>query len=181
MSKDFRDKCKLLSERLAILNNMLNELKQQIIVQDLSNEIGKQVKVGRTLISEMDWLDETDIGGESFNLNNKSEGKYRGYVIYTKKDYRTIGLGFLYKNEVVAPHMDFCVDAIIAKYSDVELDEITILIEEAINDINVDITYLNENTDICTHDHYYGEYNKGFESHSRYETISEVINNFKRS
>lgn len=73
MSEQFRNRCKSLSERLNILNKLLTELKQQIILQDLSTELGKQVKVERHLISGFDWLEEIDVGGESFNLINKSE------------------------------------------------------------------------------------------------------------
>jgi len=180
MSDKFRNKCKLFSERLNTLNKLLTELKQQIILQDLSIELDTQVKVGIHLISGLDWLEETDIGGESFNLINKSEGKYYAYVIYTKKEYHTVGLGFIYKNELIYPHMDSGVEKIIAKYNNMELDEITKLIDDTINDINDDIDFLNSNPDICKHEHYYGEYNKGFESHFRYETISDVINDYKK-
>lgn len=62
MSKEFRSKCKLFSERLDVLNNLLTELKQQIILQDLSTVLGRQVKIGRHLVSDIDWLEEIDIG-----------------------------------------------------------------------------------------------------------------------
>lgn len=180
MNEKFRSKCKVFSERLDILNKLLAKIKEQIILRDLSIELGTQIKVGRHLISGLDWLEETDVGGETFNLINKSEEKYYSYVIYTKKDYHTVGLGLLYKNALISPHMDFCVEGIIAKYSDIELDEIIELIDETVNNINNDIDYLNSNTDIRTHEHYYGEYNKGFESHYKYETISDVINDYKK-
>ena len=54
MSKEFRSKCKLVSERVDVLNNLLTELKQQIILQDLSTVLGRQVKIGRHLVSDID-------------------------------------------------------------------------------------------------------------------------------
>lgn len=180
MSEKFRNKCKLFSERLDILYKSLTELKQQIILQDLSDELGTQIKAGRQLIPGFDWLEEIDAEGESFNLINKSEEKYYSYVIYTKKEYHTVGLGLMYKNDIISPQMDFGIEKIISKYKDIELDEITKLIDETIKNINNDIDYLNSNFDIRTHEHYYGEYNKGFDSLYRYETISDVINDYKK-
>lgn len=179
MSNNFRNKCKLFRERLEILNNLLTELKQRIILQDLSVELNTPIEVGRKIISGHNWLEEIDVAGESFNLINKSENKYYSYVIYTKRPYHTVGLGFIYKKEIIAPHMEFEIEKIIAKYSDSELDEISKLIDETLEKINQDIDYLNSNTDIKTHEHYYGEYNKGFESNYRYDTISDVINDYK--
>jgi len=180
MSKEFRNKCKLFSERLGILNNLLEELKQQIILQDLSTALSTQVKIGRHLISGFDWLEEIDIGGDSFNLINKSKNKFYSYVVYTKRPYHTVGLGFMYKKEVVAPHMEFEVERIIAKYSNEELDEISRLMDDAMGNINQDIDFLRSNSDVKMHEHYYGEYNKGFESQYRYETISDVIDDYKK-
>lgn len=180
MSETFRNKCKVFSERLDILNKLLSKLKEQIILQDLSIGLDTQIRVGRHLISGLDWLEETNVEGETFTLINKAEEKYYSYVIYTKKEYHTVGLGLIYKNELISPHMDFCVEKIIAKYSDIELDEIIKLIDETIININNDIDYLNSNTDIRTHEHYYGEYNKGFESHYKFETISDVLNDYKK-
>lgn len=180
MTTNFREKCKLFRERLDILNNLLIDLKQRIILQDLSTELGTPIKLGRHLISGVDWLEEIDVGGESFNLINTLEKKYCAYVVYTKKQYHTVGLGFLYKNEVVSPHMEFSVDSIIAKYNDVELDEILKLMDETMKNINQDIDFLNSNSEIEKHEHYYGEYNSGFESHYRYETISDVVDDYKK-
>ena len=180
MSNEFKSKCKLFSERLGVLNNLLVELKQQIILQDLSTALGTQIKSGRHLISSFDWLEEIDVGDESFNLINKSENKYWSYVVYTKRPYHTVGLGFMYKNEVVSPHMEFEVGRIIAKYSDEELDEISMLMDETMNNIKQDIDFLKSNSDAKMHEHYYGEYNKGFESHYRYETISDVFEDYKK-
>lgn len=181
MNENFRSKCKSLSERLDILNKLLTELKQQIIIRELSIELDAQIEVGRHLFSDIDWLEETVVRGESFTLINKSEEKSFSYVIYTKKEYHTMGLGFIYKKDIVTPHMDFCVEEIISKYSNIELNEIIKLIDEAMANINHDIEYLNSNSDICTHEHYYGEYNKGFDSHYRFETISDVIDDYKKS
>ena len=180
MREIFRSKCKLLSERLAILNKLLVELKQQIILDDLSSELNTQVKVGRHFCSATSWLEEIDVEGESFDLINKSEEKYYSYVIYTKKEYHTVGLGLIYKNELIAPHMDFCIEDIIKKYNDVELSEINKLIDDNIKKIDIDIDYLNSHKEIHAHEHYYGEYNKGFDSRYRYETILDVINDFKK-
>jgi len=180
MREEFKKKCRLLSERLDVLNDLLTELKQRIILNDLSIELGLQVKAGRHLISGTDWLEETDVGGESFNLINQSKEKYYSYVVYTEKEYHTVRLGFMYKKELISPQMDFCVEKIVAKYNAIELDEITKLIDEAISNINVDIDYLVSNSDIHAHKHYFGEYNKGFDSYYRYDTISDVINDYKK-
>ena len=180
MSEKFRRKCQSLIGQLDILNKLLTELKQQIILQELAIELDTQVKAGRHLISGFDWLEEIDLEADTFTLINKSKEKYCAYVIYTEKEYHTIGLGFLYKNELISPHMDAHIEKIIANYNDTELDEITILIDDAINNISNDIDYLNANSDIGIHEHYYGEYNKGFPSRYRYETISDVINDYKK-
>lgn len=105
---------------------------------------------------------------------------FPSYVVYTKKEYHTVGLGLIYKNELISPHMDFCIEDIIKKYNDVELSEINKLIDDNIKKIDNDIDYLNANKEIHTHEHYYGEYNKGFDSRYRYETILDVINDFKK-
>ncbi len=179
MIREFREKSKLLTERLGILNDLLERLKQQIILEDLSNELGIQVKAGRQQIDGFDWIEEIDIKGEVFTLINKTKNKYNSYVVYTKKDYHTIGLGLLYNNELISPHMDFQVENIIKKYSEVELDEISKLIDEAIVNINQDIDYLNVNFGTERHEHYYGEYNKGFESKYHYESILSVFADYK--
>lgn len=62
MSNEFKSKCKLFSERLDVLNNLLTELKQQIILQDVSTVLNTQVKIGRHLVPGFDWLEEIDIG-----------------------------------------------------------------------------------------------------------------------
>lgn len=180
MNEDFKSKCILFSERLDILNDLLIKLKQQIILKDLSVELGTQVELGRHSISGLDWVEEIDVGGDSFNLINKSKDKYYSYVVYTKRDYHTVGLGLMYKNELVAPHMKFEIERITAKYSDEELKEISMLIDETINSINRDIEILRSGDDSQMYEHYYGEYNKGFDSHYRYETISDVINDYKK-
>ena len=180
MCKDFKRKCELFSEQVKILNALLAEFKQKIIVQDLSSVLNAQVKTGRNKISDIDWLEETDINGDTFNLINKTEKKYYAYVVYTKKSYHTIGLGFLYKKELVSPHIESEVGRIIAKYKSDELDEISLLIDEHINCIKKDIEFLRSNPDIQTHEYFYGEYDKGFESQYRYETIAEVVEDYKQ-
>lgn len=79
MREIFRSKCKLLSERLAILNKLLVELKQQIILDDLSSELDSQVKEGRHFCSDTSWIEEIDVEGELFELINKSKEKYYSY------------------------------------------------------------------------------------------------------
>lgn len=181
MIKDIlKNKCELLSENLDLLNTLLIELKQQIILQDLSNILDIKIDVGRKPISGFDWLEEISIDGETFSLINKHKGKYCSYVVYTKKPYHTIGLGLMYKGEVIAPHLNHYIESIIAKYNNEELEEISKLIDDYIIDINQDIDYLKSNPNPSMHSHYYGEYNKGFESHNLYETISEVIDDYRK-
>lgn len=177
MNEKFRKECKLLNDRLGILNEMLEKLKQRLILQDLSKELNTQMKEGFQLIKGLNWLEEVYVDGETLTLINKSKDKNRSYVIYTKREYHTIGLGFDYKKEIIAPHQDFEVEKILTKYNDVELNEILELVDTAIININKDIDYLNFNHD--GYEHYYGEYNKGFESRNHYESISEVINDYK--
>lgn len=179
MSEMFRDKCKLLRERLETLCNMLTALKQRIIIRDLSELFNIRITDGRQLVSGIDWLEEVKVEGETLTFINKTKESYWSYVVYTKREYHTVGLGLMYKDNLISPHMDFEVEGIIAKFSLAELDEISELIDETIANINGDIDYLNAHHDEQMHEHYYGEYNSGFDSHHRYETISDVVNDYK--
>lgn len=179
MNNAFKVKCDLLSDRLNILYKLLTELKEKIIINDLSNELDTQLNIGRQLISNFDWLEEIDIDGDTLTLIDRSKGKYYSYVIYTEKEYHTVGLGFMYKNQLISPHYEPEVQKIITNHSDLELEEISKLVDQIILNINQDIEYLRSNPEITAHKHYYGEYNKGIESQYIYDDISKIICDFK--
>lgn len=179
MRENFRSKCKCLEERYKEIHRLLSELHQNIIVQDLSKELNTPFTIGRHFKMDFDNIEEVIIDESGLTLINKQTDSYYSYVVYTKKEFHTIGLGFMYKGKVVAPHMDFCVDDLIRTYNANELLEIEALMEELLININDDILFLTSNTDVNSYAHYYGDYNKGFYSNSIFETISDVINNFK--
>lgn len=179
MKDMFSEKCSEISKQLETLNNLLEKLKERIVISDLSKALSAQVKPGRQVYQTIEEFEEIDIQGETFTLINKTSQKYRGYVILTTKEYHTVGLGFMYKKEVVSPHMPGSVDMIIHKYSDDELGEIAEIIDAAMIEIKQDIAFLKANPSISGHEHYYGEYNKGFSSQHRYDTISDVIADYK--
>ena len=179
MKEEFRSKCKYLEERYKEIHRLLSQLHQNIIVQDLSKELNTPLTIGRHSNIDFDKIKEIIIDEGGLTLINKQTDSYYSYVVYTKKEFHTIGLGFMYKGKVVAPHMDFCVEDLIRKYNNDELLEIEALMEEELTHMNDDIAFLTSNTDVNVYAHYYGEYNKGFDSNSRFETISDVINNFK--
>ena len=178
MKETFKENCKLLRDRLDLLNNKLEELKQRIIIQDLSDVLGVSVKAGSNRFTELDWLDEIMIDGEGFTLINKSKEKYFSYVVYTEKDYRNDGLGYPYKNDIISPQYEFGEDEIIRKYNAEDVSKILSLIIDEIKRIDSDIKYLEANPSLDKHSHYYGEYNKGFKSVHRFESINDVINDF---
>lgn len=91
--RKFRNKCKELRERQDVLNNMLEQWKQQLMLQDLSTALGIQIERGGQPIDGFDWIEEIYADGETFTLINKAKDKYRAYVICTQKGYHANGLG----------------------------------------------------------------------------------------
>ena len=89
-----------------------------------------------------------------------------------------MGLGIEYKGKVISPHISDGADCIITEYNDEELKEIIELIEKYISDIDKDIAFLQGNSSVDSHPHYYGEYNSGFESHNRFNNLADVVNDF---
>jgi len=180
MREVFKSKCKHFEERLNVLYSLLEELKQGIIIKDLSEELNISINVGFTKTDSIDWVEEIDVSGESFTLINRTKNKYCSYVVYTAKEYHTVGLGLMYKKEIVAPHMNSMVEGIISKYNDVELGEIIDQMDDYLVEIEKDIDYLKTDTSFEKFEHYYGEYNKGFESRYKYDTILDVLNDYKK-
>lgn len=180
MEQQFRNKCQILNKRWKEICELLDNLKENIIISDLSGIFNLSFKSGRQQIKGIDLIEEINVTGDTFTLINKEKEKYRSYVVYTEREYHTIGLGFKYNGELVSPHIDFMVEDIITKYNSQELEEIMKLIDEYLSSMMEDIEYLKIHSDVTEYDHYYGEYNKGFDSHYRYKSISEVISDFRK-
>ena len=178
MDNTFKTKCDDLRDRLDILNKKVELLQQQIIIQDLTTALGLSVSVGRRKITGFDGIEEIIIDhGDTFTIINQSKNKYYSYVVYTERKFYFMGLGYKYKDDIVAPHIDSA-DKLLLKYNEDELKDISKLIDKSIIEISQDISYLDSNPNPSDYAHYYGEYNKGFDSLKRFNSIQDVINDF---
>ena len=52
--------------------------------------------------------------------------------------------------------------------------------DHLIKDINQDIEFLKSDSNTEKYEHYYGEYNKRFDSRKRYKTILEVFDDYRK-
>lgn len=179
--EQFKGKSYLLKERLHELNDLLYNMQQEFIKHDLVVELVSSTILnnGSNKLTSYDWIDEVIINGKVFTLINKAKQSYKGYEVYTKKDYNIIGLGFKYKKDIVSPHISLGVDKILEKYNEQEILEITQLIERELIKIEEDINYLNQNKNINLHKYYYKNYDGLFEGDRTFQTISDVIADFK--
>lgn len=180
MEQIFKTKCNLLNKRLNILCAKISELKLSIIIQDLSKTLDKNFHFGVNIVNGLEWIEKIYIDDDVFTLANENKDKYFAYTVYTEKEYNTIGLGFLYNGDIIAPHKESEIDYILSKYKNNELTEISNIIDEQILLINQDIEYLENNQDPSLHKHYYGEYNKGFDSRTKFATITDVFDDYKK-
>lgn len=178
----FKEKACLLQNKVHKLYSLLEDLKENIIKNDLASALSKiqALKKGTNLIDCYDWIEEVIIDGELFNFIDRKSEKYKAYVAYTEREYNTLGLGFMYKNDIVSPHIEGQIDNIIYKYKENELEEIMCLIDKRLISIGEDIDYLEKNKNIKIHKHYYRNYSSGgFEGGEKFMTIIDVINDFK--
>lgn len=180
MEQIFKTKCNLLNERLNVLYAKISELKLSIIIQDLSKTLDKNFHFGVNIVNGLEWIKKIYIDDGVFTLANENEDKYFAYTVYTEKEYNTIDLGFLYNGDIIAPHIENQIDCILSKYKMNELTEILKIIDKKILLINQDIEYLENNQNPSLHKHYYGEYNKGFDSHTKFATINDVFDDYKK-
>jgi hypothetical protein len=177
--EQFKSKCKTLRAKYLDINGLLSILKEQYIIHTLSQSLGFTVAKGTNKV-DLDWVEEIYVESEIVQFINRNKQKYKSYVAYVKKEYSTIGLGIIYKKEVVSPHMDFAVDNIIEKYSEQELAEISDLIDEYLIYIDKDIEYLQNNSELDKHEFYFRNYESGgFEGDELYTTLNDVIANYK--
>lgn len=177
--EQFKSKSQALSVEYKKINNLLSKLKEDYIISCLNHELGTYLAIGTNKVS-LGWVEELSIGGEVFTFINRFKQKYKSYVCYIKKDYHIIGIGLLYKKDVVSPHMDFVVDTIISKYSEQELSEIITLIDDYLVKMNDDINFLISNADVNQHEFYFRNYESGgFEGEECFETIHDVVEDFK--
>lgn len=176
---NFKIKCKHLQTYLKELNTLLYDIEEKIIIRDLEkyfkNE-GENIKLsaGSNIIN-YDEIDEVFLDGEVFTIINKGMEKYFGFVVILEKEFCTIGLGFMYNDKIISPHMDFEVGNILNKYNKDELIDIISIIDEKIELIKSDIEYINTHKDLNYYKYHYGEYNKGFPSNIKFDTINEIL------
>lgn len=179
MSEALRNACERYKMKLEVLNGLRSELSQALIIRELSCELGVQIHVGRNVFRGRTWLEEAIIKGESLTLMHVNKGC--SYVLYTVREYYEDGVGFAYDDDIIVAHASNAAENIQRKYCDSKINEITDLIEECSRQVDADIAYLHQNTAFEAHDHYYGEDNHGFPSRLRFETISDVVDDFKGS
>lgn len=161
------------------LYKITDELGERIIIQDLSDELGITLKSGFNKIVDSELVDEIRVEGCVFNLMQKSKGIYKAYVLHFEKEYNLPYLGFMYKKEIVSPHIEGQAQEILMKYNAQEISEILDEVEKRINAINSDISYLNSGTDLKEHRFYYRNYNGMFDGEEHFNDLKEVFENFK--
>lgn len=175
----FTERANVFKEISNTLYKMIDELGERIIVLDLSDELGITLKSGYTTINNSELFKEIRVEGCVFNLMHKSKDKYKAYVLYFEKEYNLPYLGFMYKKEIVSPHIVEQVPEILRKYSDQEIAEILIEVDKRIDAINKDISYLNSGIDLKEHKFFYRNYDGMFDGTERFNDLKSVIKNFE--
>lgn len=175
----FTERANVFKEISNRLYAMLDELGERIIILDLSDELGIPLKSGYNTINNKELFEEICIEGRVFNLMHKSNGKYKAYVLHFEKEYNLPYLGFMYKKEIVSPHIEGQVPKILTKYNDHEINEILIEVEKRIDAITEDISYLNLVVDLREHKFYYRNYDGMFDGAERFNDLKSVIKDFE--
>ena len=177
--EQFKSKCQILRANYLEINRQLCDLKELYIRHTLSQSIGYTIAKGLNKVN-LDWVEEISVESEVVQFINREKQKYKSYVAYLKKEYYTIGLGIIYKKELISPHMEYAVDDIIRKYNEQELSEILNLIDEYLMFIDKDIKFLQNNSELDKHEFYFRNYESGgFEGNELYATLNDVIANYK--
>lgn len=175
----FTERANVFMEMSNTLYKMVDELGEGIIILDLSDELGMTLKSGYNTINDSELFEEIRVEGCVFNLMHKSKDKYKAYVLHFEKEYNLPYLGFMYKKEIVSPHMDGQVNEILSKYSDQEIAEILIEVDKRIDAINKDISYLNSGIDLKEHKFYYRNYDGMFDGAVRFNDLKSLIKDYK--
>ena len=126
----------------------------------------------------IDGVDEIMVDGELSTIINRDKERFFGFRIILKKGFCTVGLGLEYKGEIIAPHLSSQTDTILKKYSEVEIDEITNIIDDKIKLIKSDIQFIDINTDLNSYKYEYENYNGIFDGDIRFKTIHDVFEYF---
>lgn len=175
----FKESASIFKKRSDMLYQMVDDLRDRLIIWDLSNNLGIPLKKGFNVIPNSDIFEEIQIGDGVFNFINKSKNKYKAYVLHLEKAYNLPYLGFKYKNEIVSPHMESQVDGILSKYDDKELSEILEQVRKRIDAINKDIGYLESLDEISEEKFFYRNYDGMFDGAERFDNLEAVLNDFK--
>jgi len=175
----FTERANVFKEMSNRLYEMVDELGEKIIILDLSDELGITLKSGYNTINNNELFEEIRVEGLVFNLMHKSNGKYKAYVLHFEKEYSLPYLGFMYKKEIVSPHIEGQVPEILRKYNDQEINEILIEVDKRIDAITEDISYLNSGINLREHKFYYRNYDGMFDGSERFNDLKAVIKDFE--
>ena len=161
------------------LYRVLDDLGERLIILDLSDKFGVTLKSGLNTLEHSEIVEEVRIEGCIFNLINRSKGEYKAYVLYFDKPYNIPYLGFMYKGEIVSPHIDGQISQILEKYNDRDLSELLFEVDKRIDAIDKDLIYLNSINELGEHKFYYRNYDGIVEGQERFDDIDDVIKNFR--
>lgn len=175
----FTERANVFKEISNTLYKMIDELGEKILILNLSDELGITLNRGFNTINNSELFEEIRIEGRVFNLMNKNKNKYKAYVLHFEKEYNLPYLGFMYKNEIVSPHIEGQIPQILRKYNDQEIAEILIEVDKRIDAISKDINYLNSGMDLKEHRFYYRNYDGMFDGSERFNDLRSVLKNFE--
>lgn len=175
----FTERANVFREVSNKLYEMIDELAEKILIQNLSNEIGITLNRGYNKINNSELLEEIHINGSIFNLINKKKKQYKAYVLHFEKEYNLPYLGFMYKKEIVSPHIEGQISEILKKYNDQEIADILIEVDKRIAAITKDIDYLNSDIDLKEHKFYFKNYDGMFEGSEQFNDLKDVFKNFE--
>lgn len=180
--QEFKLKCNMLVDSLTILMDKLSVIKNDILTRDLKkyleDKTNKPHKIVFSNKIDIDGVDEIMVDGELSTIINRDKERFFGFRIILKKGFCTVGLGLEYKGEIIAPHLSSQTDTILKKYSEVEIDEITNIIDDKIKLIKSDIQFIDKNTDLNSYKYEYENYNGIFDGDIRFKTIHDVFEYF---
>ncbi|MHC1694879.1 MAG: hypothetical protein AB9835_06355 [Eubacteriales bacterium] len=175
----FKDKSYTYGENCDVLYKKADDLKDRLIILELSLILKKTLKVGFNVITDSILFDEIEIGQGVFNIMNKTKRKYKAYVLHLEKEYNFPYLGFRYKNEIITPHMESQIENIIKKYNNIELEEILMQIEKRNDAVIKDIEYLDTINDISEQKYFFKNYAGMFDGDEMFNNINQVFDDYK--